>query len=132
MSDTTNRPVSEHAQRREAVRAILKPSPVRLHHIPNWLRLRMIRAFGCPGRDTAAWPVLWHAVGERRRWLDHFGSTLSHGRQVFVSEPYGFSAESAADLEAFCRPMGVKWSVDSNSEWNPGSTVRVSIEEPEE
>ena len=132
MTNPATRQPSEYAKQREAVRKLLKPSPVRLNHIPNWLRLRMLRAFGCPNRDTSAWAVLYHATGDRRRWLDHFGSTMLRGRRVFVSEPYGFSAESAADLEAFCRPMGVKWSVDSNSEWNPGSTVRVSIEEPEE
>ncbi len=32
-------------------RAILKPSEVRLNHVPNWFRLRMLKTFhGCTAR----------------------------------------------------------------------------------
>ena len=113
-------------------RKLLGPSEVRLHHIPGWLRLRMLRAFGCGKYDSNGWSVLHHAVGDRRRWLDHIGSTtLSNGRRAFVSEPYGFSSGMAKELEAFCVPMGLDWRVSGNAEWYPGSTVRIVIEEPQ-
>ncbi len=133
---TTRKPAeqaaSEQSERRRAVREILKPSPVRLHHVPNWLRLRMLRTYGCSHGILSGWAVLHHATGDNRGWLDHCGSTLlPNGQRAFVSEPYGFSEQTAADLNAFCRPMGLRWSVKANSEWFPGSTVRIVIYPPE-
>ena len=118
----------------EAARKLLKPTPVRLRHVPNWLRLRMLKAFGCSNRDTAGWAVLNHATGGiNPSWLDHWGSTvLPSGQRAFVSEPYNFGAETARAVQAFCEPAGLRWHVDANSEWYPGWTVRIEITEPTE
>ena len=123
----------KYREEREAVRAILHPSPVRLHHVPGWLRLRMLGVFGCGGGSTSGWAVLHHAAGSWPSWLDHFGSTvLPNGKRAFVSEPYGFTPEMAEELKAFCSPMGLSWHVDPNAEWYPGRTVRIVIQEPAE
>jgi hypothetical protein len=69
-------------------------STVRAKHLPNWLRLGLLKAFGCQDGDTSGASVLYHALGcigwdGWSTWLDHWGSTkLSDGRVAFVSEPY--------------------------------------------
>ena len=116
-------------------RELLKPIPVGLPSVPNWLRLKMLKAFGCPDRATDGHSVLWHAISKTARhgrWVDHFGSSELYGRPAFVSEPYDFSAGTAQDVSAFCDPMGLRWVVCSNSYWFPGRTIRIAIYDPKE
>ena len=115
-----------------AFREMFRPSPVRLQHVPDWLRRRILKAHGCRDGMTDGWSVLHNAAGPMPRWLDHFGSTtLPNGKRAFVSEPYGFTHEMATELQAFCEPMGLRYHVSANAWWNPPSTVRIVIEEPD-
>jgi len=126
-------PTQRQMEHISAARELFKPSPVRLHHVPDWLRRRMLKAFGSAHRDTSGWGVLNHALrGGQDFWLDHWGTTtLPNGHRAFVSEPYGFTPEMARGLQEFCKPMGVSYYVSANSWWYPGWTVRIVIEEPE-
>lgn len=120
----------------DTAREILKPTPVRLHHVPRWLakRLRVYqRTWG--GRKS---PTSGHGLlDEARRklaipghWLDHAGSTKIGGVEVFVSEPYGFTPDMARGLDQLSKDTGLEWWVESNSWWYPGHTVRIVICDP--
>jgi hypothetical protein len=131
------------AQNRQivAARELLKPTPVRLHHVPNWLRLRILAAIRA-GRiprapwnrycGTDGWSVLMHVqscIGDR--FLDHFGSTHYRGRPCFVNEPY-LSSEDMDKNRRFAELLGLHWVVSSNSWWFPGNTTRIAFWEPDE
>ena len=119
-------------------RELLKPSEVRLHHVPNWFRLRMLKAFGCSDGDTTGWDVLHRAVrihfGDNAHWLDHFGSTKYAGSVAFASEPYEMAVtpDAVARLDAFTEKLGIKWHLSANSFWYPGWTIRILLYEPGE
>ncbi len=111
-------------------RRLLRPSPVRIHHIPNWFRLALLKAYGCDRGDTSAHSVLRHAEhasGQWWHWLDHWGSTTYHGRPCFVSEPYHLSEADVAAIAELCRRCNLDFHLSSNSWWFPGSTVRAVI-----
>lgn len=123
---------SQTKQQIDAARLTLNPRPVKLHHIPQWFvrRLRVYR-----GRHATTSSGLLRAmlqsVGDANHWLDHWGSSTSRdGRPAFVAEPYGFGPEVAGALDKLAAETGLEWSVESNSWWYPGHTVRIEIYEP--
>lgn len=60
---------------------MVSASPVRLHHVPNWFRLALLRAFG--GRGSAGGEVVGRAV--KGTWLDHWGSAeIIPGRTIRI------------------------------------------------
>ena len=126
------RAVQTDEARIEALRRQLKPSAVRLHHVPDFFRRRLLKAYGCSYGDNSGYGALGHA--ERKHgwhWVDHPGSTTYRGRPAFVSEPYQLSFEDHAAIDALCRECNLAYFVSANSWWNPGSTLRVLIYEPE-
>ena len=133
MSRKTARITEAHIHR---AREVLKPEPVRLHHVPNWLRLRMKETFGAPYQVTSGDGVLFHASSKtgKGRWLDHWGSSHDRGgeRRTFVSEPYDITPETVRDIISFTEPMGLDFYISSNSYWFPGRTVRVVIPCPDD
>jgi uncharacterized protein (TIGR02996 family) len=107
------------------------PTPVRLHHLPNWLRLAWLR--GVPsgegrGRLTAGWAV---AMEMDRRFettryaaaLDHWGSTTVAGRLCFVNEPYQYAADVLAQCRTLASLVGGVAAYARQSDWGHG-TVR--------
>ena len=121
-------------ERLDRAREILQPTEVNLHHVPNWFRRRLLRVFGCRDRSTRGFDVLQHAAtvhfGFPANWLDNWGST--DGSRVFVSEPYQVSPRVVALLDSFAKRLGIKWHIDANSWWNPGSTIRLALYESQE
>lgn len=117
-------------------RALLRPSPVRPHHVPRWLatRLRSLRGRYCDRqRGYSASAVLCEVVtATGGGWLDHWGSTTTGDRPCFVSEPYRFTAQDAASLDQIAESTGLRWYLSANSWWYPGSTIRVVIFVPED
>ncbi|HID78810.1 MAG TPA: hypothetical protein EYP56_22800 [Planctomycetaceae bacterium] len=107
-------------------------SPVRLHHIPNWLRLLMIRRLKIPRELHSGWGVIMHAQshGYMDGWLDHWGSTRRGNEIIFVSEPYGLTDAAVRNLDTFCRRLGVDYEISACSEWYPTFTLRVAILPP--
>lgn len=120
------------ADRLAAIRAITKPSHVRLYHEPAWLkklirqRLRMAGTRVPPGANV--W-VLCRAMGVDPHFLDHWG-TVENGR-VFVSEPY-LSTQDMKHAIVFSELLGLNLDIDAASEWNPPSTIRLSFSIPKE
>ena len=114
--------------------------PVRLHHIPNWLRLRCLRAFGTNYGLTDGWSVLQHAVSQviaqvkqeypdhfDPPWLDHWGSIKTPEGVFFVTEPY---CEYPPDFPRLLAPHLLAYNVDARliftpeGRWHP-STIRL-------
>jgi len=132
------KPKSEVQQQIDTAREILKPSPVRPNHIPRWFA-QCLKPFRHKHDGTnMSFHRMREAVGGR--WVDHYGSTLivrrEFGREVrteqicFVSEPYGFRPDDARYLDELAKRTGVLWSLEANSWWYPGHTVRIVIEPP--
>jgi len=105
----------------------------RLHHIPNWLRLRILRRIqGRAYCSTAAWAVYQSALHKFcGGWADHVGSAKYDGKLIFVSQPYGLYDMSAQQLFSFCRGVGVNCRVDPRSQWAAGGTLSILVLPPE-
>lgn len=111
-------------------------SPVRRHHVPNWLRLRLLKVLKGDNRDTSGWSVLMRAEQqfELRYWLDHWGSAVvpdhDHpGREItaFVAEPYVVSDSTMRNALDFAETIGCRLDVSACSEWYPTSTLRLTF-----
>lgn len=100
----------------EAARALLKPTKVRLHHVPRFfLKVKIV----------SNWGHGYHGF-PGATWLDHYGSTkLADGRTAFVSEPYHVTAGDLAECTAIADHIGCTFWVSANSWWCPGSTIRL-------
>ena len=102
----------------EASRKLLKTSPVKLAHVPTWMK-NAIR------KVDPDHPLL---VGTSQQgWLDHWGSISQ--AQMFVSEPYtyNFHTSTILEIEAFCRRFGFTYAISANSWHYPGATIRIII-----
>lgn len=117
-------------------RAIFQPTPVNLHHIPRWFAQCLKPYRHRHDTTLEAFERMRRAVGDS--WLDHWGSTKivrRSGQQLseetyFVSEPYGLSPQGVRALAELERVTGIRWSVEANSWWYPGRTLRIVIEPP--
>lgn len=129
-----NRTKGEVEQLIAAARELLKPTPVRLHHVPQWLmrRLKPMRPrFDGRYLHHSASVVLDEVVtASGGRWLDHWGSTTIGVQQRFVAEPYQVTAADVASLEKIAKATGLEWYLCPNSWWYPGATIRIVIREP--
>ena len=113
-------------QRIDELRAIMKPSPVRLHHVPDWFRLVLLRHVGCRWGNTQGCAVLSHAQAALGlTWMDHWGSTPFRDTVAFVSEPYQLSRNEVESIDDLAKLIGCHWHICPNSWWYPGSTLRV-------
>lgn len=100
-------------------------SEVRLHHLPNPHRLRLMKRFGTdPPGYSAGWAVLMNAIRNYGGWLDHWGSTVLDGVRVFVSEPY-LNPSDIPKAEQFASDAGFRIEFREESWWNPPSTSRI-------
>lgn len=124
-------------QRRQiqAARELLKPSEVRLHHVPRWLARRIRAKLGKSPRsyhsafDDVQRAAAATAANGSAYWLDHFGSTTFKGRPAFVAEPY-LSADMIPDAIRFAELLGLTFDIRPNSWWYPGQTTRLVFQEP--
>jgi hypothetical protein len=122
-----------------SVRELLKPTPVRLHHVPQWLNVAVSRVAKAQGWKIPA--NMDHPV--RFGWcldqlgadgckglsgsLDHFGSWKAGKREGFCGEPYQLNAREIAAWEAFAELAGLECYVSADSWWYPGWTLRISV-----
>lgn len=108
-----------------------KPSPVRLHHVPDWFRRRLLKVFGTWRGQTSASLVFYHFqnhVMAFPNWIDHWGSTrLPDGSVAFISEPYSRPEDVRDSVAALAHDLGCSWCITGNSEWFPGSTIRIEL-----
>jgi hypothetical protein len=133
-------------------RELLKPSPVRIHHVPKWLWRRLNRqfadsyrvAYGPTSGQIDGMSILLYAASMVSKpnlpiWLDHWGSTVPQGeygstinKLCFVSEPYDFSSSCATEVDQFCQRLGIEWYLFANSWHYPGRTLRITMYEPQQ
>ncbi len=105
-------------------------SPVRSGHLPNWLRLRLLKVLDPKPSGIITWAVMT-AVREQfgRRWLDHWGSTHAtrQGQDVvaFVSEPYAMQSAAMKQAIKFADAVGCEFCVTATSVWYPTRTLRL-------
>jgi hypothetical protein len=117
----------------EAARDLLKPSPVRLHHVPRWLIQRIRKHIGTVPMCHSGFDVVHQAACDTGSdsWLDHFGSTTINGRPAFVSEPY-LGSRGIVDAMRFAERLMLEFDFSPNSWWYPGQTTRLIFQEPAE
>jgi hypothetical protein len=108
----------------ETARELLRPSEVRLHHVPNWLRRRLLEKIGTEFRLTDGGSVIRYAMDRLKIRFDHWGSTKFCGTTAFVSEPYA-SADDITDAVRFAEAVDLELRILPNSWWYPGQTLRL-------
>ncbi len=121
----------------ENARELLKPSPVRIGHCPRWfasacrtaLKKHDIYIEPYSGSDAVMFAVAEAVSGSSTRWIDHWGSTVHHGMEAFVTEPY-LSIEDVASAVEMAKMLGLEIDISSNSWWFPGSTTRIAFLKP--
>ncbi len=107
-------------------RRLMKPTEVRLDHVPTWLAKR-IRERIRPESGAAGWKLLELA---RQRAdcdhgvIDHWGTTMLDGAEVFVSEPY-LAPSHLAGARRLAKLLGLTLEVSPISWWFPGNTTRL-------
>ncbi len=109
------------------------PTPVRLGHLPNWLRLGWLRAVRPSPRPRAqgrhlnggsvAMEIDAWLAGHRLLALDHWGATVVAGRPCLVTEPYSTLPEVLRQCRALALVVGGIAAAARRSEWAHG-TVR--------
>jgi hypothetical protein len=104
-------------------------SPVWGERLPAWLRSRLAAEARCrkPGILVSQYGRydFLHLVGASDRWLDHWGTTGTWGREIFVSEPYGLTDDAVQELLEFCRALKLDFDVDACSFHFPTRTLRI-------
>jgi hypothetical protein len=114
----------------ENARKLLNPSEVRLNHVPNWLRRRLLKKIGTEYGLTDGGSVIRYAMDRLKITFDHWGSTDFYGTPAFVSEPYA-SAEDVADAVRFAEAVDLELRILPNSWWYPGQTLRLLFTLPQ-
>lgn len=119
----------------KARREILQPTPVALNRVPRWLRLRLLaatrgrRALGASVSGLSLWGDAQLMFGIR---FDHFGTTTYCGKPAFCSEFYDLVFAEMSRIETLCRAIGCEWTLQANSWWYPGETLRVILFEADD
>ena len=111
----------------ERLRELLRPSPVKVNHVPDWLRKRVLRALGPWGRHDLldGFSVLQAAIQKLGIGpFDHFGSTTWHGIAAFVSEPYCATSD-VVGAALFAERLDLEFRIEPNSWWYPMQTTRL-------
>lgn len=113
-------------------RKLMKPTHVKLHHIPRWMVRLLAAAVRKAGRRyyRGDMHMAIHAMGfECVRFMDHWGS-IERGT-IFVSEPYPYVG-MCGDVERFAELIGCEVIIGAVSEWNPPYTIRLEFREKRE
>lgn len=118
------------------------PTPVWLHHLPNWLRLAWVRTRRptdvIPRSSPSSWSVAQEidrdvsAFNARAgRWcsLDHWGTTILGGVVAFVNEPYAKDPDAQVMFDGLAGRVGAAHGYARGSAWGNG-TMRVLLFPP--
>jgi len=123
----------------DRARVLLNPPKVKLHKMPDWFTKRL-RSFAKANGlkqpyDYVQTQDLLIPICGSTSWLDHWGTTelgpfvCCRHEPNFVAEPYSFSEREAKSLMRLSESLNVEWHVTSDTWWNPGNTVRITIHE---
>lgn len=136
-------------KRIEDARKLIGGVEVELHKLPVFLSKRINayrRKEELPPARGCAWIILDETfvyIGKKAdidvstcTLLDHWGQSKGgpyvccrKAGKCFVTEPYGVDSDKAHWLDVICDTLGLKWHVSSDTWWNPGGTLRVTIHE---
>lgn len=108
----------------EDARKLLRPSEVRLHRVPGWLRSQLAKTIGCGGYNGEEALRRAMAATNSTRVFDHWGSTVINGGKAFVSEPYPAGPEQMTAAIRFAEAADLDLFVSANSWWFPSQTIR--------
>jgi len=117
----------------DQAREFLKPTVVELNHVPNWLRLRLIKHFKIPREYHSGHQSLYYAASESFHpnrgtdWLDHWGSTTIYDRSCFVSEPYSLNTQDKDLIDLFANRARLTVFYSANSYWFPSQSLRIGF-----
>lgn len=64
------------------------------------------------------------------RWLDHCGTSVVDGVEIFVAEPYSLTEMEIVSISLFAEEIGSRWRLAPSSWHYPGQTLRVEILPP--
>lgn len=127
---------AEREDRLNTLRVASGVSKPDLHKMPVWVRKCVSTAvkkgllprFHWRGPHNG-WDSLEHALRTfGRHWVDHHGRIkLADGSYALVSEPYQFLDRAKTELESFCQALGLQYEVQTDSWWNPPSTLRIVV-----
>lgn len=105
------------------MRREFKPTPVRLHHMPRWMKRLVAEGLGCNQHEAESY--LRSFVDGTCGAMDHWGSTKMDGEEVFVFEPYA-TLEMGHDLAAkVMSRIKCIAGVENLSWWYPFHTIRI-------
>lgn len=120
-------------EREERLRKIWQVEKPDHDQFPRWLLKKIISASergeiaGCYSTPTEA--SMWRDWDDSG-WLDHFGTVIeTGGREAFVSEPYGLTAEMVIAVQEFAKAIGADAEFSHESWWAPGLTSRITLRE---
>ncbi len=127
------------SQKIQIGREALRPTEVEGGKLPADLRKRLLElkrqkkispSWGTTGNEDLLRAAV-DAACKSDDWLDHYGKTILHDREVFVSEPYGLRLECLQDIQAFAQLVGLGYRILSNSWHYPGQTIRIAFFVPD-
>ena len=137
--------------RRNLVRETLGITPVERGDWPKFL-IRAVHAY-CDrhqltetSRGKKWYPLTFPKLCDRiekqigiqitANWMDHWGvakggryGCCQEAGECFVAEPYNFETDTALLLDAVCKELKLTWHVGSDTWWNPGATIRITLHE---
>jgi hypothetical protein len=99
-------------------------SPVRWGHVPKWLKKRL-----APHQLDLTCYTDAHPLLKGADWLDHWGTAIEGGAEVFVSEPYQLTAEGMHGLLHFATILDLYLIVRASSAYYPTYSLRITLME---
>ena len=137
-------------KRIEDARKLIGGVEVELHKLPVFLSKRVNayrRREGLSPARGCAWIILdetFAHIAEKAgidvsacTLVDHWGQSkggpyvcCQKAGKCFVTEPYGgMDSRRANWLDVICDTLGLIWHATSDTWWNPGGTIRITIHE---
>lgn len=106
----------------ERMATVAVASPVRWGHVPKWLKKRLAPH----GLDLTCYTPA-HPLLNGAEWLDHWGTAIEGGEEVFVSEPYQLTAEGMRSLLHFATVLNLSVIVLAPSAYYPTHSLRITL-----
>jgi hypothetical protein len=104
-------------------------SPVKLNRLPAWF-IQQMHTITDESERVEEVCLLFRIARSTcgsTTWLDHIGSTILDGSEVFVSEPYLRPFDDLSCARHIANSLGCELVVSEQSYWFPGKTIRLVL-----